>query len=148
MERLIVSNEELLPQVGEMLAQGATVTLNAKGNSMLPFIVGGRDSVVLQRTSHLHKGDIVLAHTDDGHYVVHRIIALSNGKVTLMGDGNLRGTEQCALEQVLGKVVSVTSNGREWDCNTLQARRKAAIWHWLRPVRRWLLWINRRLFLK
>jgi len=49
MRTIAVPNEELLPEIARMLAGGETVTLKAKGNSMLPFIVGGRDNIVLQK---------------------------------------------------------------------------------------------------
>ncbi|MGN0188727.1 MAG: hypothetical protein ACI395_04355 [Candidatus Cryptobacteroides sp.] len=43
-----VPNDELIPQIGLLLGEGMEVTMSVKGYSMLPFIVGGRDSVVLK----------------------------------------------------------------------------------------------------
>lgn len=45
MSRLIIANEDLLPEVAKMLAEGLIVTLPVKGNSMLPFIMGGDRTV-------------------------------------------------------------------------------------------------------
>ncbi|MCS3105152.1 hypothetical protein [Phocaeicola vulgatus] len=44
-------NASLLGEVENMLADGRSVMLKATGNSMLPFIVGGRDSVLVRRPS-------------------------------------------------------------------------------------------------
>ena len=46
---MIIPNNILFDDVVSMLSKGHTVTLRAKGNSMFPFIVGGRDCVVLQK---------------------------------------------------------------------------------------------------
>ena len=60
-----LANEILFPEVAALLEEGHTVTLKAKGTSMMPFIVGGRDSVVLQKADRVAVGDIVLARLDD-----------------------------------------------------------------------------------
>lgn len=46
---MTLPNEEMLPEVAKMLSEGNCVKLKAKGNSMLPFIVGGRDEVVIEK---------------------------------------------------------------------------------------------------
>ena len=46
MKKLILPNEILMGEVERLLSQGTAVTIMTKGNSMLPFIVGERDSVV------------------------------------------------------------------------------------------------------
>ena len=51
MQKRIVANALLLPEVKKILSEGLTVTLPVTGNSMLPFIIGGRESVVLQKPS-------------------------------------------------------------------------------------------------
>lgn len=48
MEKLIVSNDTFFEEVIVLLREGKKVTVPAKGESMLPFIVGGVDSVVLE----------------------------------------------------------------------------------------------------
>lgn len=44
-----------------MLQSGNSVTLRAKGNSMLPFIMEERDTVVLQKAEAFAVGSVVLA---------------------------------------------------------------------------------------
>lgn len=144
MQRVTVPNETLLPEIARMVQEGMSVTLRGKGNSMLPFIVGGRDSIVLRKADSLQTGDIVLAEIAEKRYVLHRIIALDGERITLMGDGNLNGTEQCDPCRVLAKAVKIIRNGCFIDTDSRGERRRAALWRTLRPVRRWLLAVYRR----
>ena len=61
MNKVVVPNSILLGEVRSLLAEGKDVVIPTKGNSMLPFIRGGRDSVNLRRLDTLEVGDIVLA---------------------------------------------------------------------------------------
>lgn len=147
--KVTMPNAVLLGEVKQFLREGRRVILQVKGNSMLPFIRGGRDSVELMAESSYGIGDIVLAEIDKGHYVLHRIVAIGGheaaDKVVLMGDGNLRGTEECMRSELVGMVRLILKNGREIDPNTRKERRKAEIWRRLLPVRRWLLAIYKRI---
>lgn len=134
-------NDILLPEVAALLAAGSDVTLLTKGNSMLPFIRGGRDSVRLRKFPSAAPGDIVLARLAGGNYVLHRVIRAEEEKLTLMGDGNVRGTESCRAEDVAGTVVAVVRpDGSE------RAPGRGKAWKALRPVRRYLLGVYRRVF--
>lgn len=149
MQRLSVPNEVLLPEVDRLLASGTCVTLRTKGNSMLPFIVGDRDCVTLEPSKTFLSGDIVLAHLENGHYVLHRILAIKNEHIILMGDGNLIGKEYCRTTDICGKVCAIIRAGkRAIDPNTPSERRKARVWIKLLPVRRYLLAIYRRVYLR
>ena len=147
MRTIAVPNEVLLPEVVEMLFQGNLVTLKAKGNSMLPFIVGSRDSVMLQKNKEMRIGHIVLAEIAPQHFVLHRIIRIDNNRITLMGDGNLAGTETCAAENIFGRAVAIIRNGKQVDCYSHVEQFKARIWKALLPFRRYLLAVYRRTLL-
>ena len=133
-------NEVLLGEVERMLAAGRDVVLVPKGRSMLPFIRGEVDKVLLKQVpqSQLKVGDIVLAHVGE-RYVMHRIIHLKGNQVTLMGDGNLRGTELATRSEVVGAVAEIiTPEGHH--------RKPTRGWLWRRllPVRKYLLKIYRK----
>ena len=133
-------NEVLLGEVDRMLAAGRDVVLVPKGRSMLPFIRGEIDKVLLRKypESQLKVGDIVLAHFEE-RYVLHRIIALEGDKVTLMGDGNLQGTEQGMRNEVAGKVVEIiTPAGRHHKPT------RGWLWRKLLPIRKYLLKVYRK----
>lgn len=149
MQRLSLPNGILLKEVERLLDSGTCVTLRTKGDSMLPFIVGNRDCVTLEPTGELHTGDIVLAHLGNGQYVLHRILFIKDSRITLMGDGNLTGKEYCRTTDVCGKVQFILRNGEKAiNPNTRLARWKASVWIKLLPVRRYLLAIYRRVYLR
>ena len=137
---------EVMSEVVRLVAEGVSVTLPVNGMSMLPFIIGGRESVVLQKPTALHEGQVVLAWVDGTRYVVHRIIGIDGEHITLMGDGNLVGTEHCTAADVKGVVTHVMdAQERMRDLYSWHRRWAARLWRWLRPVRRYLLAIYIRL---
>ena len=138
MSTIQVPNELLLSQVDTFLREGREVIIRAKGNSMLPFIRGDRDSVALRSCESPEIGDIVLVRLP-GRYVMHRIIGFRDGVYTMMGDGNIRGTESFRQEDVLGKVVRIIRDGGK---DRLPG--KGRLWKALLPLRRYLLWIYRK----
>jgi len=128
-----------------LVQKGVTVTFPVTGQSMLPFIIGGKESVILHRPGLIDVGDVVLAWVDGNRYVVHRIIKLDYDRVTLMGDGNLT-TEHCALSDIKARVTHVVSaDNKKRDLYSRWRVRAAKLWYWLRPIRRYLLAIYRRL---
>jgi len=137
---------EVMSEVVRLVAEGVSVTLPVNGMSMLPFIIGGRESVVLQKPAALREGQVVLAWVDGTRYVVHRIIGIDGEHITLMGDGNLVGTEHCTAADVKGVVTHVMdAQERMRDLYSWHRRWAARLWRWLRPVRRYLLAIYIRL---
>ena len=141
-----IPNDILIREVGRLLEGGSNVELKTKGNSMLPAIIGDRDSVRLKRTSYadLVEGDIVLAEIREGHFVLHRVIDKKDDCLVLRGDGNIIGTEICRPENILGIVTEIiTPSGRE------RKPGKARLWRTLGPfTRRCVLAIYRRTILK
>lgn len=128
MEKLILPNDVMLDSVREMLSEGHKVVLMTRGCSMLPFIVGDRDSVELERRGAYCRGDIVLALTEDGRWVLHRILSLSENGFVLKGDGNLSGTERCSRENVAGAVCRIIKPHGEVNCATGSFARRSALW--------------------
>ncbi|MBQ6244798.1 MAG: S24/S26 family peptidase [Bacteroidales bacterium] len=139
MDKRILPNDILLGEVAAVLREGREAIITPLGNSMLPFIRGGQDRVVLRKEPDLAVGDIVLIHTG-GRYILHRVLTVEGDAVTLMGDGNLRGTEHCTRAEVLGTVSEILSpDGRS------RKPGKARLWRTLRPIRRYILAIYKRL---
>ncbi len=143
---LIVPNDILFNHITGLLDQGKSVTFQVKGCSMLPFIVGERDSVNVHK-GEFAPGDAVLAHLPGGNYVLHRVESIDGDSVTLKGDGNLSGREHCRAEDVKGKVVQVLKRGsRPVDVTGPSYRRKVKRWNSLPYiVRRVVLAIMRRI---
>ena len=112
MDRIVLPNDVLLNEVAQLLGEGREVVITPKGRSMLPFIRGDVDQVKLRHPDCLKEGDIVLAYFEN-RYVLHRIIAINGDEITLMGDGNLKGTEQGERSDVVGKVVEIKNGQAE-----------------------------------
>lgn len=140
-DSLKIPNIDLLEECIELLNEGKTVLLTAKGDSMLPFI-RDREKIILQKAETYRRGDIVLARTDNGTTVLHRIIRTGNGTATLMGDRNLRKKEKCPSSGIKGKVISIS--GKRGIRLTSSWRHRFLSWIWLSmlPVRKILVKIT------
>lgn len=133
MEKVYLPNEVLMSEIAQLLSEGREVVMTPKGNSMLPFIRGEVDKVRMLKPDSLQVGDIVLARFGE-RFVLHRIVALDGDKVTLMGDGNLKGTEQGSRSDVFGKVVEIIT-----PHNRRRKPGKGRLWRKALPMRRYLL---------
>lgn len=129
-----MNNREMFSVVRDLLLEGSPVRVSVKGQSMLPFFRSG-STVSLRpiREEDFRKYNVVLADTGR-NFVIHRIIALDGDMVTLLGDGNIYGTESMTRDKVYGII----------DCSRTHIF-FARIWLWLRPVRRFPLAIIRRI---
>ena len=119
--------------VRDILLEGDCVTVAVKGQSMLPFFRSGTTVTIRPiREDDFKKYSVVFADTG-GHFAIHRIINIEGNKVTLLGDGNIYGTETMDKSKVYGVI----------DSSKLHIF-FAKIWLWMRPVRRYPLAIFRR----
>lgn len=143
-----IDNDTLLGEICILLSEGKRVKLRAKGGSMSPFINGGEDNLVLAQRNSLRTGDIVLARIEGKRYVMHRIVCMKDGGITLMGDANLYETEECSRSDIFGTVESVIRNGQEHGIMSPYARLKARAWRFLLPLRRLNVRISNRIIRK
>ncbi len=141
MDKKTFPNALLLGEVAAVLDEGREAIISPTGNSMLPFIRGGVDRVVLHRTPDVAVGDIALVYTE-GRYLLHRIVAREGDALTLMGDGNVRGLEHCRRADVIGTVAEIIRPD-----GSRRKPGKASLWQALRPVRRYLLAFYKRVLI-
>ena len=59
-----MTDEIIIQEAVRLVDDGVSVTFPVKGTSMLPFIIGGKESVILQKASKINVGDVVLAWVD------------------------------------------------------------------------------------
>lgn len=129
-----IANRELFAIVRDTLLEGKNVRVAVNGQSMLPFFRSGSTITMRPvREEDIRKYNVVMADAEHA-FVVHRIIEVGDDIVTLLGDGNIYGTEQVTRDKIYGVV----------DCSPLHLF-FAKIWLWLRPVRRFPLAIFRRI---
>lgn len=149
MSRLFLQNDRFLPVVSELLKSGQTVTLKARGYSMRPFIEHDRDDLIFAYTDTVRVRDVILAEIAKGHFVCHRVEKIEGNQITLRGDGNIRGTESCTLDDVRGKLIKVQRLGKTWNLETSRFWKiYSHVWPALLPVRRWLLAFNKLFILR
>ena len=101
-----IANNILFGAAHEELNEGRSVLIRVQGQSMLPFFrSGAKVRIEPLREEDIRRGNVLFAQTDEGHYLIHRLIGFeSDDRVTLMGDGNYVGTESIARERLLGCV--------------------------------------------
>ena len=147
---MIIDNDTFFADVLRLLDEGKRVTIPVKGLSMLPFIRGGKDLVVLEKAGEvLEADDIVLFHVgprEGGRYVMHRILSIDGDAVDIQGDGVPETHEHVRRNQVIAKAVEILRGGKcRVDPYSPGQRRLVHFWQWLRPVRRYILFIYRHL---
>jgi len=138
-ERHEVPNDVLLSLVSESLREGHTAVIWVKGYSMRPFIEYGRDRVKLALPTKVEVGDAVLAQIHPGHYVLHRVIERTGQHLTLQGDGNVSGVEECEVSDVCGLVTEYIRPKRTIPATDSGLCLRIKLWRFLRPLRRYLL---------
>lgn len=117
--------------ITELLEEGATFKIVVRGYSMLPLLGFGRDTIILRRVDHSEdiSSRIAMFRNDNGRIVVHRIIGINGGIVSLRGDGNLYQVEQCKREEIIAVLESVVrESGKEISCTSRRWHRRERLW--------------------
>ena len=143
-----VNNHLFMQEITRMFRQEGkkSVTFIVRGFSMRPFLEDGRDKVVLSPPREPKIGDVVLAEISEKRYALHRVIKVENGIYTMRGDGNpLRMTEQFTQDKIIGLADGFIRKGKFVSTDSRKWRFYSAVWNILKPLRRILLAIYRRI---
>lgn len=143
-----VNNHLFMQDITRMFRQEGkkSVTFIVRGFSMRPFLEDGRDKVVLSPPREPKIGDVVLAEISEKRYALHRVIKVENGIYTMRGDGNPpRMTEQFTQDKIIGLADGFIRKGKFVSTDSRQWRCYSAAWNILKPLRRILLAIYRRI---
>lgn len=132
--------EDLFPIIEETLGKGKNFSFCAFGNSMLPFIRNGKDTVTLGPiNAPLAKNDVIFYRRKNGQFVLHRIVsARPDGSFYLCGDNQFRIEKGIEKHQVIARLIRLERDGKEISLNSLPAR----FWYFLLPFRRFWLHIK------
>lgn len=146
MRTLSVSNE-FFAEAAEHLRRGEEVRLLVQGNSMLPFILGGRDQVTLVP---FHGQDLPLGtaafYQWKGKYMIHRLVKKEGGQYHFLGDGNIYRIEIIRREEVLGVLHTIHHpDGSVTDATAPCWLRRGMWWFRMRPLRRYVLFAFKRM---
>lgn len=144
---IIKDMETTMSEIRQLISEGKTVTITAKGYSMNPFIVHLKDKITLgpYNDDQIRKGAVVLARDSRGKFVIHRIIKREGDIITLRGDGNyLRTIEKARVSDVIALMYSVTKKRRTYSVQSLRWRLYSCFWRLITPVRRYPLALWRK----
>ncbi|MDD4919439.1 MAG: S24/S26 family peptidase [Bacteroidales bacterium] len=115
MGQLIIPNKVFFSHIQGEIKAGNSVRIPVKGNSMLPLIRPGTDDIELSPLNKrsIEKGNIVLAQTEDGRYLVHRIEKVEGEVVFIRGDGNVSARETCSINNIFAQVTGIFRKGKK-----------------------------------
>lgn len=150
MKTIALPNALFIPEIKRAIDEGHTTTFRVRGYSMRLFLEDRRDKVVLAPCKEVKVGDVVLAEIQKDKYVLHRVIQKEGEYLTLMGDGNVYGTETCNTSNVIGIAIGFLRKGRDVMDTTDGKKWKIYSFFWLRlkPIRRYILAFYRRIWIK
>lgn len=111
-----VDSNELAILIRAATAGGNSISFNAPGGSMQPFIHSWDKIFVSPNGKEsIRTGDIlVFVHPKDGRVLAHRVVKIADGRFFCKGD-NVSGTGDGWItnEDVLGRVVRIQRDGKE-----------------------------------
>ena len=119
--------EDYADTIREVLDSGGEFTLFPRGTSMLPLIVQGRDSVTLEKAP-AAVGDIAFYQREDGSFILHRIIARSDGGFVMCGDNQTVPEPGIQPGQIIARVKYLTRKGRRLPPESFGYRIYRLLW--------------------
>ena len=114
-----VDNSVYLGAVKEIIEQGKQVSITLSGNSMSPFLIHGRDRIVIAPIFQpLRRGDMAIFQRTDGRYIMHRICKIRRNpqgqeEYYFVGDAQRVIEGPIRREQIFGVIPKVFRKG-EW----------------------------------
>ena len=128
------SFETLLPLVIDTLKRGDSITFTANGNSMHPYIQGGKHRVTLSPINDsVKKNDVIFYRRDNGVFVLHRVIRIhSDGTYDFCGDRQFKIESGICSHQLIAKMTYVQRNGKIISADSFASR----IWCLFLPILR------------
>lgn len=142
-----IANPLYIESVRQLINEGRTVEIPVRGWSMRIFVEHERDKAILVPCDieRLKVGDVILAEVAEKVYALHRIVRLDGDNITMRGDGNLAGTEECTRQDVVAFVTGFKRKGRSTPDLVTSRKWRVYSWFWTRtvPVRRYLILVWR-----
>ncbi len=144
----IIDNNVFFSFLEEEIAAGKTVSIRAKGSSMLPFIT--EDDILYLipfNKTELKKNDIILFKYNN-NYLLHRIIVKKNTYLLIQGDAVANYREKIKIDDVIALLEQIKKkNGKIIKCHSLRWRFLSCMWSILKPFRFLLLKIYKKTIL-
>ena len=116
---LSYSLNDLMPIILKQLEDGQTVKLTVKGVSMEPFLIDGRDAIIMEAPGNNvpRVGDLYMFRRNNGSYAMHRLWDIaSDGTYVFVGDNQIQTDKGITESMIMAYVPRVIRNGREINC--------------------------------
>lgn len=132
----IVDADTYIPVIRELVEEGNTVPFLITGNSMSPFMIHERDTILLRKPVFpLKKGTMAFYQRKSGQYVMHRICKIKDGKYYFVGDAQIIVEGPLEQEQIFAVVCGVKRKNKLEEPGTFWWEFFEHIWLLLRPFR-------------
>lgn len=126
--------------IEKILLCGQTIQIKPEGYSMYPFIVPGRDEVIIEPVgSYIPKrSDIVLYRRKQGLLVLHRIYKCTDKGFYMVGDNQTEVEGPIEYEQIKGIMTAVIRKQKKISAGNFFYAFAGSLWLVLRPVRMYI----------
>ena len=122
-----------------LLREGHQLKICPQGQSMVPFLRGGRDEAIMSAPDGGHtfkKNDVVLFKFDSGMHVLHRISRIMrNGDIFTLGDNNATEDGPFKREEILCVVDYIIRKGKTIRNKDRKYIFLVTLWRFIRPIR-------------
>ena len=124
MQKLNLGSSDLAELAAEVFDRGGVISFIAMGSSMLPTLKDGDLlTAVPEDPFSIQQGDLLLYRTGEGSAAVHRVSdasrVSSHGELTLSSDSDPEDHYRISIEQVMGKIVSASRDGKSIRIDTV-----------------------------
>ena len=111
-----VSMADLLPFIEEAFSKDMTFKIPITGTSMNPFLVEGRDYVLIEKPSlPLEIGDVPLYRRDNGTFVLHRVVDKTEKGYVMCGDNQFILEKGIEDKHIIGVMCTVCRDGKTFN---------------------------------
>ena len=108
--------ESLLPFIEEAFNRGLDFQIPITGTSMNPFLVEGRDYVLIEKPSlPLEIGDVPLYRRDNGAFVLHRVVDKTENGYVMCGDNQFILEKGIEDKHIIGVMCTVCRDGKTFS---------------------------------
>lgn len=147
MRKLIIAKaSEVFPAIQDIFDEtGSNVRITVSGDSMLPFLRDGIDSVELSSAefSELKKLDIALIKRVTGEYVLHRVVRKDSDCFFIAGDAQQWIEGPLRPEQLQASVSAIWRRNKRISCDSKLWRLCSRVWLLCLPFRYFILRLAR-----
>ena len=146
-----LSTEAYLSALMEGVSQGKEVSMLITGNSMQPFLLGGRDTIWFRKPDRpLSRGDMAFFRRESGQYVMHRVQKVTSEGCIFLGDNQTVPEGPVPNDRICAVVTRVRRKGKELGPGSFWWEFFRGFWLHIVPIRHFLMdlyriFFNRRL---